>query len=45
MLRFEAFYTKIGIKTSDFRDLLVELGAIFIVGSQNLPQLISYGCL
>ena len=44
MLRFKAFYTNIGIKTSDFRDSLLE-GAIPIVGSQNLPQLISYGCL
>ena len=40
MLRFGAFYWKNGIKTSDFRDLLQE-GAIFIVGTQNLPQMIS----
>ena len=33
MLRFGAFYRKIGIKTSDFRDLLLE-GAIF--HSRNL---------
>ena len=44
MLCFGAFYRKNGIKTSDFRDLLLE-GAIFIVGTQNLPQMISYGCL
>ena len=41
MLRFGAFYWKNGIKTSDFRDLLLE-GAIFIVGTQNLPQMISF---
>ena len=40
MLRFGAFYRKIGIKTSDFRDLLLE-GAISIVGTWNLPQMIS----
>ena len=40
MLRFGALYRKIGIKTSDFRDLLLE-GAIFIVGTWNLPQRIS----
>ena len=39
MLRFGAFYRKNGIKTGDFRDLLLE-GAIFIVGTQNLPQMI-----
>ena len=44
MLRFGAFYRKNNIKTSDFRDLLVE-GAIFIVGPRNLPQMISYGFL
>ena len=38
MLRFGAFYIKNGIKTSDFRDLLLE-GAIFIVGTHNLPQM------
>ena len=32
MLRFGAFYRKNGIKTSDFRDLLLE-GVIFIVGT------------
>ena len=42
MLRFGAFYRKNGNKTSDFRDLLLE-GAIFIVGTQNLPQMISIG--
>ena len=40
MLRFGAFYRKIGIKTSDFRDLLLE-GEIFIAGTWNLPQMIS----
>ena len=40
MLCFGAFYRKIGIKTSDFRDLLLE-GAIFMVGTWNLPQMIS----
>ena len=40
MLRFGAIYGKIGIKTGDFRDLLLE-GAIFIVGTWNLPQMIS----
>ena len=40
MLRFGAIYRKNGIKTSDFRDLLLE-GAIFIVGTQNLLQMIS----
>ena len=39
MLRFGAFYRKNGVKTSDFRDLLLE-GEIFIVGTQNLPQMI-----
>ena len=38
MLRFGAFYQKIALKLGDFRDLLLE-GAIFIVGTQNLPQL------
>ena len=37
MLRFGAIYRKNGIKqTCDLRDLLLE-GAIFIVGTQNLP--------
>ena len=40
MQRFGAFYSKNGIKTSDFRDLLLE-GAIFIVGTLDLPQMIS----
>ena len=40
MLRFGAFYRNNGIKTSDFRDLLLE-DAIFIVGTWNLPQMIS----
>ena len=39
MVRFGAFYRNNGIKTSDFRDLLLE-GAIFIVGTQNVPQMI-----
>ena len=33
------FTVKNVIKTSDFRNLLLE-GAIFIVGNQNLPQMI-----
>ena len=37
---FWGILQKNGIKTSDFRDLLLE-GAIFIVGTQNLPQMIS----
>ena len=37
MLRFGAFYQKNGIKTSDFRDLLLE-GAIFIVGTLMIFQ-------
>ena len=36
---FLGILQKNGIKTSDFRDLLLE-GAIFIVGTQNLPQMI-----
>ena len=40
MLRFGAIYRKNGIETRDFRDLLLD-GAIFIVGTQNLPQMIS----
>ena len=39
MLRFGAFYRKNGIKTSDFMDLLL-VGEIFIVGTQNVPQMI-----
>ena len=39
MQRFGAFYRKNGIKTSHFRDLLLE-GTIFIVETQNLPQMI-----
>ena len=42
MLHFGAFYRKNGIKTSDFRDLLLE-GAIFKVGTQTLPQMIFIG--
>ena len=42
MLHFGALYGKNGIKTSDFRDLLLE-GAIFLVGTQKLPQMISQG--
>ena len=38
-LHFWAFYRKNDIKTSIFRDLLLE-GAILIVGTQNLPQMI-----
>ena len=38
MVRFGAFYRKNDIENSDFRDLLLE-GAIFIVGTQNLPQM------
>ena len=38
MLRFRAFYRKMVLKTSDFRDMRLE-GAIVIVGSQNLPQM------
>ena len=40
MLRSGAFYRKNGTITSDFRDLLME-GEIFIVGTQNLQQMIS----
>ena len=40
MLRFGGTYRKNGIKTSAIRDLLLE-GAIFIVGTRNLPQMIS----
>ena len=36
MLRFGTIYRKNWYKTCDFRDLLLE-GAIFIVGTQNLP--------
>ena len=39
MLRFGSFYRKNGIKSSDFRDLLLE-GAIFIVETKNLPKVI-----
>ena len=39
MLCFRAIYTNC-IKTSDFKDLLLE-GADFLVGTQNLPQMIS----
>ena len=38
MLRFGAFYRNIFIKTRDSRDFLLE-GAIFIVGTQKLPQM------
>ena len=36
MLRFGVIYRKKWHKTGDLRDLLLE-GAIFIVGTQNLP--------
>ena len=36
---FWGILQKNGIKTSDFRDLLLE-GAIFIVGTQNLQEMI-----
>ena len=36
MLSFWAIYRKKWHKAGDFRDLLLE-GAIFIVGTQNLP--------
>ena len=40
MILFHAIYRKNGIKTSDFRDLLLG-GKIFIVGTLNLLQIIS----
>ena len=44
MLRFGGILQKKCHKTSDLRDLLLE-SAIFIVGTQNLTQMISQGCL
>ena len=41
---FSGILQKNDIKTSDFRDLLLE-GAIFIVVSQNLPQVFWQRCL
>ena len=40
MLHFGLIYRKNGIKQVIFRDLLLE-SAIFIVVTQNLPQMIS----
>ena len=40
MILFQAIYRENGIKTSDFRDLLLG-GIIFIVGTLNLSQMIS----
>ena len=40
ILCFSGYLQKNCIKTSDFKNLLLE-GADFLVGTQNLPQMIS----